>query len=112
MRNAIESPASIARRIGLIPTLRLTVIIRARGGAGSGRAHGDPTAHGSAIDVVVVNTAVMAAHVTRATTAAAPERECLIRDDRDTRDAKDGGHNERDNGPTGHDGLLSCAEAL
>ena len=100
--------ASIARRIGLVSTLRLTVII-CTGGSGSSGAHADcdATAYRRPIDVVVVvSTAVIAAHVTCAT-APASEGERRIRSYRDTGDPDCRCNDKRDNGLTGHDRLLT-----
>src|SRR3954447_3666246 len=96
---------SIARRIGIIPTLLpLTIVIRSCSGSCSGgnHAYGHSTAHWSAA-INVVSAAVVTADVTRAT--APTSGQGFVRNGRDTRDADDKGDNPRYNGPMRHDWL-------
>jgi hypothetical protein len=97
--------ALIARRIAVIPTPRLlTVIIGSGSGSGSSGTYtyGHPTAHWSAIDVMVVHAAVMAAYVTSAT-APSPSGRGFVRKGHDSCDADDNGDSQRDGALMFHD---------
>jgi len=98
----VSSHISIARRIGIIPTLlRLTVISSCSGSCSGGtHAYGHSTAHWSAA-INVVSAAVITTDVTR--TTATSERQGFVRNGHDPRDANEKGDYTRDNGPMRHD---------
>src|SRR3954449_12977037 len=98
--------ALIARRIAVIPTLRLlTVIIGSGSGSGSSGTYtyGHPTAHWSAIDVMVVHAAVMTAYVTSATAPSPSERRGFVRKGHDSCDADGNDDSQRDGALMFHD---------
>jgi hypothetical protein len=109
-RKDLTQKSLVARRVGIIPASRLTIVISS-GGSRTGRGCADtyryPPTHWRTVDAV--NATVINTGTTNGSTATSGEG--VSRESRNTRDAKDEGRDKRHDGSVGHDCFLSCPRA-